>query len=242
MSLKIQTILLILASVLAMAFQNCTKSNPIEFSSNANQKADETDSGQSYDGKIFVTFGSACPDFTEIQSRIIVYSSGQAEKNRHNCQEITPVHLSPSDYALDPNDPEKLTLNNEIFVRIPPTSQGITNFKASSDATHFHYSFTYVGSPQQLHIYIDTDNSPSTGYDLGTVGIDYMIENGSVYQYTGKGGLDWTFTKLGSSNMTGVAPNVSWSIPRSIVGSPTNFLSIGHISNLGSFSNKVILK
>ena len=161
--------------------------------------------------------------------------------NRRNCQEISPIRLTPADYQIDPSNPDKLTMNNEIFEYLPPNSNGITNFVATGDATNLNYSFTYVGSPQQLHIYIDIDQSPATGYDLGTVGIDYMIENGSVYKYSGQGGLDWSFTRLGSSNMTGTAPNVSWSIPRSIIGSPSNFLSIGHISNLGTFSNKVIL-
>lgn len=110
--------ILVLGSVftlLVLNFQNCAKSNPeMQFSNSA--ASQPADSGQPYDGKIFVLIGDMCPDNTAIHARIIVNGVSTAELNRENCQDIAPVVLAASEYQVNPTNPAELVYKAQTFV------------------------------------------------------------------------------------------------------------------------------
>ena len=70
----------------------------------------------------------------------------------------------------------------------------LSQWSGHNDATNSYYGFTYTGSPQYRHVFIDSDNNAATGYAVGGVGADYMIENGTVYHYSGTNGA-WSWAK-----------------------------------------------
>lgn len=93
---------------------------------------------------------------------------------------------------------------------------------AENDGTSIRYQADFDTSYEQKHVFIDTDLSSSSGYSVGGVGADYMIENGTVYAYSGTGGNNWGWTSLGSSSMTpsttGATGTTTWTIARSTIG------------------------
>jgi hypothetical protein len=92
---------------------------------------------------------------------------------------------------------------------------------AENDATTVYYQATFDVSYAQKHVFIDTDQNAGTGYPVGGVGANYMIENGSLYQYTGTPPA-WSWTSIGASNMTpatvGATGVTSFSIASSAIG------------------------
>jgi chitodextrinase len=74
------------------------------------------------------------------------------------------------------------------------------------------------------HVYIDADGSATTGLQVGGIGADYMIENGSFFQHsTGANAWDWTAVPLS------VGPLVSstggryvWEVPSAQFGGATS--------------------
>lgn len=43
-----------------------------------------------------------------------------------------------------------------------------------------------------FRVFIDSDLDPATGYQIGGIGADYLIENDRIYRFTGAGGsTDW---------------------------------------------------
>lgn len=92
---------------------------------------------------------------------------------------------------------------------------------ASNDATQLYYQATFDVAFSHKHVFIDADESVATGYTTGGVGADYMIENGTLYDYTGTG-ANWSWASLGSANMSpstvGAIGVTTWSIARSAIG------------------------
>src|SRR5262249_36212249 len=71
--------------------------------------------------------------------------------------------------------------------------------------------FTY------LHVFLDDDANPATGYPIGGVGAGYLIENGNLYRWVGPG---WAWSAIGSASMGVSGASHDWSIPRATVGGP----------------------
>jgi hypothetical protein len=94
-------------------------------------------------------------------------------------------------------------------------------FAANDDST-IRYGATFAKAYAQKHVFIDADMSAGTGYSVGGIGADFMIENGGVYDYTGTGGRNWRWTWLGTSSMSpstmGAIGATTWSIARSTIG------------------------
>jgi len=71
-------------------------------------------------------------------------------------------------------------------------------------------------------VFIDSDDNATTGFQIGwrtpAIGVDYMIENSTLYQYAGSG-TDWTWTSVGTVTPTVTGYGVTWTVP---VGDFTN--------------------
>jgi len=98
---------------------------------------------------------------------------------------------------------------------------------ATSDATNISYTVSFTDTPTYVRIFLDTDRSATTGYSHGGVGADYLIENGSLFRYSGAGGSNWSWTRVKAVNRTQNPGNVTLTIARADIGSPAalNFVA-----------------
>jgi hypothetical protein len=111
-----------------------------------------------------------------------------------------------------------------------------------NDATTTSYTLAAAAAFTWRRVYIDTDNSTTTGFIAGGVGADFLIENGWLY---GHGDPGWSWHLLGSAGMTVVGSGVSWTLARTAIGQTafpnTNTLSFevassnGVVTNLGRY-------
>jgi hypothetical protein len=92
---------------------------------------------------------------------------------------------------------------------------------AYNDATQLFYQAYFDVAVSHKHAFIDSDENAATGYATGGIGADYMVENNSVYDYTGDGST-WSWTNLGASNMSpstsGATGTTTWTFARSLIG------------------------
>jgi hypothetical protein len=104
----------------------------------------------------------------------------------------------------------------------------ILHVNVCSDANHMYFDMRFACDlPNPLwggnfyQIFIDADQDPSTGYNLGSwaIGAEYLWENGKLYQYNGSGS-DWSWAL---PNPTAYAVGESagsrmeFAIPRSLI-------------------------
>lgn len=96
-----------------------------------------------------------------------------------------------------------------------PLAAAITNPQASNDATRVYYSYAYSGTPAFKRVYIDVDRSAGTGFKVGSIGANFLLENGNLYEHDG-GGWNWDFIKtVNFSDTNGVA---RWTVLRADIG------------------------
>jgi hypothetical protein len=122
------------------------------------------------------------------------------------------------------------------------TGTGVLRGQASNDALTTTYTLAGSSSFTWRRVYIDTDNSTTSGFLAGGVGADFMIENAWLYSH---GAAGWTWHLVGSAGMTTVGDDVSWTIARAAIGQTafpdTNTLSFevatsaGAVQNLGRY-------
>lgn len=95
----------------------------------------------------------------------------------------------------------------------------LTNVGASSDTSKAYYQISYTGTPNFFRIFLDTDRSATTGYPISGIGANYMIENNSLYRYTGSKG-SWAWASVRSSGMVKSTGLVKWTLARGDIGAP----------------------
>lgn len=100
-------------------------------------------------------------------------------------------------------------------------SAALVNYTATNDSTNVYYTLGYTGTYNYYHVYIDTDQNITTGYQTVGVGANYLVENGGLYRYTGTGtNWSWALVKaITYSNSNGLA---KWTIARADIGETAN--------------------
>jgi hypothetical protein len=88
-------------------------------------------------------------------------------------------------------------------------------YYVENDATRVYFHVEITAAYSYRHVFIDVDGDPGTGYRIGGVGADYMIENGSLYRFVGP---TWAWSKVGSSGQVVNGTSYDWSIARADVG------------------------
>ena len=88
--------------------------------------------------------------------------------------------------------------------------------------------------PWGWQAYIDTDNDASTGFDLGVIGADYLIEGNVVQRYTGTGG-SWSWQVVEKANLKYNGSSVELSFNRGAIGNPQSarFVFVGESEAYG---------
>jgi hypothetical protein len=117
-----------------------------------------------------------------------------------------------------------------LILLTPQALFALSNFSATMDSTNLNYSFSYSGSPAYLRVYIDSDNNAKTGYSSGGIGIDYLIENNTLYKFSGTSPSNWSFKAVTSSNMVKTSSTVKWQVARSALGSPSTLKVMANTS------------
>lgn len=117
--------------------------------------------------------------------------------------------LQGSDGALETG-----TVYQHIYTNGDPSSPYLSYF-AENDAARIYYHAEITQPFSWKHVFIDTDSSTATGYPMGGVGADYLIENRRLYRHAGPG---WSWVEIGSANLTVAGQQHVWSIDRADVG------------------------
>ena len=68
--------------------------------------------------------------------------------------------------------------------------------------------------------YIDTDGNDATGYQVGNIGADFIIEGTQLQAYTGSGS-DWSWNNFNAVNVSYSGNNVELSFARSLIANPS---------------------
>lgn len=88
--------------------------------------------------------------------------------------------------------------------------------------------------------YMDTDNNPNTGYQVGAIGADFIIEGADIASYTGSGN-NWSWNFINQQLDSGQATSqVELRIPRSILGSLGSiklYMNTRNVAFTNDFSN-----
>ncbi len=114
---------------------------------------------------------------------------------------------------------------------MPPKELSI--FSVTNDIRSLYLIYEPVNSDGVISIYLDTDHSASTGYRTyrwKDSGIDYLIENNTLYKYIGDGS-EWSFQKMMSIEYAFGDSASEYKIPLSAINCTSgNNIRIGTIS------------
>jgi Spherulation-specific family 4 len=92
-----------------------------------------------------------------------------------------------------------------------PSDANVQTYSTSNDVSRIYYQASISTTFQYVRFYIDTDSSAITGYQVGGIGADYLIENGNLYHYASNG----KWAAIGTSQINVSGSNYSWWIWRS---------------------------
>jgi hypothetical protein len=99
----------------------------------------------------------------------------------------------------------------------PVTASPIVSTSARNDDTSVSYAISYTGTHSFFRVYIDADQSAATGFAVGGVWAEFLVENGWLYRYAGTG-TSWAWTQLRSLPFTNTGGVASWQVLRSDLG------------------------
>lgn len=94
----------------------------------------------------------------------------------------------------------------------------------TNDTSNLYLSYDLQGSFSSsyfYHIFLDTDMNALTGYryqDSSSIGAELMVENNSLWQYTGSGGSNWSWAPLTGLQKVNSGNRTELSIPLNHLG------------------------
>jgi hypothetical protein len=91
----------------------------------------------------------------------------------------------------------------------------ITSTNTTNDSTNVIYAFQYSTAGSFYRTYVDADSNAGTGFAVGTIGADYLLEDGFLYHYVGPG---WIWSQIGAATYSNASNTVSWAVPRTSIG------------------------
>ncbi|WP_299871019.1 Ig-like domain-containing protein [uncultured Cocleimonas sp.] len=126
------------------------------------------------------------------------------------------------DYFSD--DPDDIDgENNQIDwlkIAIAHSPQNVfMTYKNRQNVDPNNNSGTYI--PWGWEAYLDTDNNSNTGYKLGSIGADYVIDGYVIERYIGTG-TSWSWDIVDNASLMYSGADVELSFPRSNIGNPQN--------------------
>jgi hypothetical protein len=144
---------------------------------------------------------------------------------------VTSVHigyLAPataySFYVVARVTSDKPSVHSTTASVTTPNPTPITGAAVTFNSTTAHFEAQYNLTYNFQNVFIDTDGSLSTGYQINGIGADYLIENGTLYHSTSElNAFDWTPVTLGSGPLVSSTGGLyKWDVPSSAFGSATS--------------------
>lgn len=108
----------------------------------------------------------------------------------------------------------------------------------SVDAANINYTIPYNSSPTWTRVYIDANQTASSGFPLSGTGADYLVENGVLYRYSGASG-NWGWTRIKQLPFVLGSGSATLTIAKTDIGSPTSIASIAQTTAPNSSSAKI---
>lgn len=120
-------------------------------------------------------------------------------------------------------------------------SNGLTNIKAADDSD-FLYVFVEGNIDVNFQLYVDVDNNTTGSNEYSNTnwfntGMNYMIENGSLFHYTGTG-ANWSWNPVGSTTFFKTSGGLEIVIDKTLMSGWLNTIQLGFAS-LDSGYNEV---
>jgi hypothetical protein len=103
---------------------------------------------------------------------------------------------------------------------------GISGPVVSHDTGSVFYQITSSGTPVNFRMFMDTDLKATTGYTRNGTGANYMLNNGTLYRYTGSGS-DWTWAYVKDVGYNKTTTVANWTVARADLGSPVAIDLVG---------------
>ena len=152
-----------------------------------------------------------------------------------------PITAPSSKFAADGHVDEWAT--------VPVLSKGSSNsflMKAAYEQSKLYLYVQGSGLLKKSQFYFNTDNNANTGFKVtkfAQSGADYLLENGNLYRYTGKGGSDWSWKLLqtykGTESYAATDQIIEVAVTLSHIGATADTpIKIGFIQN-DSNTNKL---
>lgn len=145
-------------------------------------------------------------------SNTVVWTFPRADLAETNCTSETADVI----FQVETTGGVQDTSGRLLHSYIPCTSK-LFNDRATNDATNVNYRFQYSSAWTQFQVFIDTDRSAATGYGIGGIGANYLVENGTLYRHSGAAAA-WTWTTVGAVTFTNASSVASWRITRAALG------------------------
>lgn len=102
----------------------------------------------------------------------------------------------------------------------------ISNLQAESDSEVLNLQFTFIGALEDYNgfqVFLDTDQNPASGFAIGGLGAEFLLENGTLNAYAGSGS-DWNWTPLESEIVhRNDEQTARWSVLLADLGNPQGF-------------------
>src|SRR6266480_2095113 len=120
-----------------------------------------------------------------------------------------------------------------LLVGSPLTALATTTLSISGSSTTLTFKLTYQGTPSFVRVFVDADRKAPTGYPVGGIGADYLIENGFLYRYAGSGG-SWAWTLIKTLSLSKSNGMATWNVALSDLGSPSGINAVGNYNAVSS--------
>lgn len=112
--------------------------------------------------------------------------------------------------------------NEVVRTGVPAGAAGyLGRWSASNGVSSLTYRVHHAGEWTWRRVYIDADRMAGTGFRIGGIGADFLIENTRLYRYTGSGS-SWSWSlaarvslTTGTADGTGFA---QWELPQADIG------------------------
>ncbi|MGQ9833438.1 MAG: hypothetical protein ACUVRJ_06530, partial [Candidatus Villigracilaceae bacterium] len=112
----------------------------------------------------------------------------------------------------------------------PAEATAVPALKATKEGDSVNIEFTYPGHMADYNgfqVFLDTDQSVKTGYQIGGIGAEFLVEGSALFEYTGTG-KDWSWKELAKDIIFfNQEPVASWNISLAQIGSPAAFDFVG---------------
>ncbi len=103
--------------------------------------------------------------------------------------------------------------------RVDDQASGLSSPTASADATSVTYRIPFSSAPRWVRVFLDTDRDATTGFRGYGVGAQFLVENGTLYRYSGAGGA-WGWTRVKSVTSVLGPDSATVTVLRADIGNP----------------------